>query len=189
MPTGDCKRKFGVNSKSYFGNGALLEIRVHPLPCLHLKCPPGHLGPRRAGSCCPPLLSSNADPLSPPALQNRAARGFCQDANPTVSSDARIKAQSSELCAAQLPDGCSPSPAAPSAQPSAGKGARPLPARGRGGSKTQLCYEAVRASEVLRPSGERRGFAATVWKSQRLSLKGLKTALQNGASPTPPRGR
>ena len=67
------------------------------------------------------------------------------------------------------------------AAPLPGRVRQPLPARSWSGARTQLCYEPVCASSVLhlqRERGERWGFAATVWNSLRLSLKGLKTARQ-----------
>lgn len=80
--------------------------------------------------------------------------------NPPVSSDTHV----GELCTAQLPH--SPSPAAPSAQPSA----------------RERCEELVRAQgagllpgEVLHLSGEWAELSA--FQSQRFSLQGFKTAL------------
>lgn len=117
------------------------------------------------------LQLSNTDPPSP--LQNWAVRGFCQGVKPTGSSDTYTKVHVSEFCAAQLPHGHSPICSA-------------LSCKKLVGSKSQLCFDSV-WSLGLHLSGERWRFAATVWKSQSLPLKGLQIALQTEGASHPDR--
>lgn len=99
-----------------------------------------------------------------------------------MSLNAHIKVHIGEFSAAQLPHGCSPSPAAPSVQPSLRerRDSRCLRGAGRGPRRSFATRPSVRVKHFIcqESEAERQGFAATVWKSQRLSLTGLKTALQ-----------
>lgn len=103
-------------------------------------------------------------------LSKTGLRGdFCQDAKPTVSSDTHVSGYSPTTPRLQPLSGC----------PQGRGDSRCL--RGAGGGPRRSfahLWELIKYFLCQEREVERRGFAATVWKSQRLSLKGLKTAPQ-----------